>query len=149
MPKKEKIANTFVSAILNSNGANGGNWTRDGGATLAFCLFCPCEGKSRAYARLLLFPITPVWWGPRVFVIRTSAAGLSNKKRFPIWEPFFFGANGGNWTRDLVLTKDALYRLSHVSIYSVFSLSPHLQRKRFSCWAITVHSVECLIIILG
>ena len=28
MPRKEKIANTFVSAILNSNGADGGNRTR-------------------------------------------------------------------------------------------------------------------------
>ena len=28
MPIKEKIANTYVSAILNSNGATGGNQTR-------------------------------------------------------------------------------------------------------------------------
>mgnify|MGYP007081755293 CR=1 FL=1 len=42
--------------------------------------------------------------------------GLQKEKRYSLSTAFLFGADTGIRTRDLVLTKDVLYLLSHISI---------------------------------
>ena len=59
--------------------------------------------------------LCPIW--NHIFYIR---------KRPPIMV-VFFGADSGIWTRDLVLTKDVLYLLSHISIWSFW---PKIKRNQ-------------------
>ena len=60
-----------------------------------------------------------------------------HKKRTGNWHDcinyrFFFGADNRIWTGDLILTKDALYRLSYISIFfSPLSETAHISYHRF------------------
>ena len=81
----------------------------------------------------------PLPWKPIFFM---------KYKKKPPYLVVFFGAVSGIWTRDLVLTKDVLYLLSHNSILSFSPIFTGFSASRFyglrvlprtcsTCWAIT------------
>ncbi len=98
--------------LVNIFGADGGTRTRDGVAFFSSAISLPLA-KLLCSRKVAPFPTnTPVFSGT------PSSTGRSHfcHKTTPPRTYSFFGADGGTRTRDLLITNQLLYQLSHISI---------------------------------
>ena len=95
--------------------------------------------QRRTWRRFLELPVSAL---PRTPFIRRRRRSFSspsnpvnrtglNQEKAPWWVPFLDGADNRIWTGDLILTKDALYLLSYISVFcsQQFHIITHMSDK--------------------